>query len=403
MMFPTSALPLRLRGPRWLATAVLAISAAAGTPAMAQEEYLDVLISVDPSDNMAAVPTAELARRLSAAIGKTARVTMASGLKDAMRASRTSENKVLIAPAHVAASGTSHGYKLVAMGNTTRTFALVTQPDITDAQQLKAKRLYLPQQDSLRSYVARGVLDQARLSLKDFAKVDFQNTSGAGLIALSLKRTDATIAETGEAQSWLKDNPGKARVLLTSREVPGGLAILTHKSMAADLQAKIARWATSADAALPGQPPFVASTADGEQKLTYLASLGIHTPDALGGVSRVSADDVAKLMQAADKPVLVDTRSAQEFNNETIPGAVSAPYGEKSLKERDYDAKLDELSAIRKLDKARPTVFFCNGPECWKSYKAADQALKMGFSKVYWLRGGVPEWRATGHALRKHG
>ena len=51
------------------------------------------MVAVDPSDASAAVATAEVSRRLSAAVGKPVRVIMASGLKDAMRASRTSENQ----------------------------------------------------------------------------------------------------------------------------------------------------------------------------------------------------------------------------------------------------------------------------------------------------------------------
>lgn len=255
---------------------------------------------------------------------------------------------------------------------------LVSQPQIASVQALKGKRLYLPQQDSLRSCIARGMLDQARMSLKDLGKVEFQNTRGAGLNALGLGATDATVAESSEAEKWLAANPGKGRVLLTSRETPAGLAVLSHKSVAA-------------------------ASVEGEQKLVYLASRGIHTPDALDGVTRVSAQDVAKLIAGNEKPALVDTRSAQEFHNESIQGAISAPYGEKSLKERDYDAKLDDLSAIGKLDKSKPTVCFCNGPECWKSYEAAEQAKKMGFAKVYWLRSGMPEWRAKNLPVRKQG
>ena len=48
-------------------------------------------------------------------------------------------------------------------------------------------------------------------------------------------------------------------------------------------------------------------------------------------------------------------------------------------------------------------MFFCNGPECWKSYKAAEQAKKMGFAKVYWLRSGMPEWRVKNLPVRKQG
>lgn len=67
-------------------------------PASAQEDRVDVMVAVDPSDASAAVATAEVSRRLSAAVGKPVRVVMASGLKDAMRASRTSENQVLSPP-----------------------------------------------------------------------------------------------------------------------------------------------------------------------------------------------------------------------------------------------------------------------------------------------------------------
>lgn len=110
-------------------------------PALAQEDRIDVMVAVDPSDASVAVPTAEVSRRLSAAVGKPVRVVMASGLKDAMRASRTSENQVLIAPAHVAASAISHGYKLAGLSSASRTFVLVSQPQIASVQALKGKRL----------------------------------------------------------------------------------------------------------------------------------------------------------------------------------------------------------------------------------------------------------------------
>ena len=44
-------------------------------------------------------------------------------------------------------------------------------------------------------------------------------------------------------------------------------------------------------------------------------------------------------------------------------------------------------------------IFHCNGPECWKSYKASQVALASGFRTVYWFRGGMPEWERNGLAL----
>ena len=55
-----------------------------------------------------------------------------------------------------------------------------------------------------------------------------------------------------------------------------------------------------------------------------------------------------------------------------------------------------DFSAAAKLDKAKPTIFACNGAECWKSFKASKAAVALGFQKVYWLRGGLPEWDAKG-------
>ena len=75
-------------------------------------------------------------------------------------------------------------------------------------------------------------------------------------------------------------------------------------------------------------------------------------------------------------------------------GAKSVPYKEKSAKAVDFDASQDSFD-LGKLpaDKNAPVVFYCNGPECWKSYKASKVAAKAGFSAVHWFRGGLPEWR----------
>lgn len=66
-----------------------------------------------------------------------------------------------------------------------------------------------------------------------------------------------------------------------------------------------------------------------------------------------------------------------------------------------FDAGQDDFSSLAKLDKNKPTVFACNGAECWKSYKASRVALQQGFKEVYWFRGGLPEWEAAGLEVEK--
>jgi rhodanese-related sulfurtransferase len=73
------------------------------------------------------------------------------------------------------------------------------------------------------------------------------------------------------------------------------------------------------------------------------------------------------------------------------------PYVEKSAKDADFDAAQDKFEVARLgPDRDASLVFACNGPECWKSYKASHAAIKAGYRKVHWFRGGFPEWRSSG-------
>jgi rhodanese-related sulfurtransferase len=118
-------------------------------------------------------------------------------------------------------------------------------------------------------------------------------------------------------------------------------------------------------------------------------------PASLAGVKTIGADE-AKRMLDAGVPV-IDTRVAAEYAEKTIKGAKSVPYKEKSAKEPGFDPSQDQFD-LSKLptDKAAPLVLFCNSGECWKSYKASVVAVKAGYSKVHWFRGGFPEWSAKG-------
>jgi len=113
------------------------------------------------------------------------------------------------------------------------------------------------------------------------------------------------------------------------------------------------------------------------------------------GIAIVGAAEVKKLQDAG--ATIIDTRVTVEFTEKTIKGAKGVFYREKSAKDVNFDASLDSFD-LGKLptDKAVPVVFFCNGAECWKSYKAAVLAVKAGHTKVNWFRNGLPEWIKAG-------
>jgi rhodanese-related sulfurtransferase len=122
------------------------------------------------------------------------------------------------------------------------------------------------------------------------------------------------------------------------------------------------------------------------------------TPTSLPGATVVDAARAKSLMEAGT--IMIDARVANEYAELHIKGAKSIPYKEKSDKAITYDAALDsfDLSQLPG-NKNTPMIFACNGPECWKSYKAARAAIKAGYKHVYWLRGGLPEWQASGYPV----
>ena len=125
------------------------------------------------------------------------------------------------------------------------------------------------------------------------------------------------------------------------------------------------------------------------------AVLAAETPATLAGTKVVGAAEAKKLIDGG--ATAIDTRVAAEYAEKTVKGAKSVPYKEKSAKEVGFDASQDQFD-LSKLpaDKAAPMVLFCNAGECWKSYKGSTAAVKAGYTKIYWFRGGLPEWVAAG-------
>ena len=124
----------------------------------------------------------------------------------------------------------------------------------------------------------------------------------------------------------------------------------------------------------------------------------VETPTSLKGTELVDATKAKSLMDSGVK--IIDTRVAIEFAEAHIKGATNVPYKEKSAKAIDFDASQDSFDVAKlPADKNAAIIMQCNGPECWKSYKASVAAMKAGYKKIYWFRGGFPEWKAKGYPV----
>jgi hypothetical protein len=170
--------------------AALALAASALSGAQAANE-VRVLLGIDPADSSGDVLlSASLApsQSLTRVTGMRATITQTSSMSEVMRASRTVENEVIIAPAHVTASAILHAYQLLATSGQEQIYVLVAKNSIDSVDKLPGKRIYMPQQDSLRSYVAKGLLTESGVKLAQFSKVTCEDDSQLAKTARNCRR-----------------------------------------------------------------------------------------------------------------------------------------------------------------------------------------------------------------------
>lgn len=82
---------------------------------------------------------------------------------------------------------------------------------------------------------------------------------------------------------------------------------------------------------------------------------------------------------------LLDSRRHEQHAQVTIPGARSLPHVELPAR-------------IGELDPDRPTIFFCNGPQCAATPSAVATLLAAGYpaQAIRYYRGGLHDWITLG-------
>jgi rhodanese-related sulfurtransferase/ABC-type phosphate/phosphonate transport system substrate-binding protein len=315
-------------------------------------------------------------------------------------ATRSNIHDIFVAPAHVIGSAVRYGYTPVLALDPPVQAVLVAPKEsaIGNLAQASGKRLGLPLQDSVVTYLLRGEVNAANTSIRrHFGSVYETRYQDALLTCLQVRHCDLVAVERSVFDRWLAAGE-QLKVVMESKPVPGlSVAIRNGVRPGADALKAALTETLGANGLLRSEKGRVVSLTAGN--FDYVATLGYFTPRILPGASVVDAHTVAQLMQRGAS--LVDTRNDAEYKAGHLPGAALVPYVEKSAKEADFDAKLDQfdLSKLTK-DRRADLIFSCNGPECWKSFKASHAAIKAGYSKVYWFRGGFPEWRGAGMEVK---
>jgi len=116
------------------------------------------------------------------------------------------------------------------------------------------------------------------------------------------------------------------------------------------------------------------------------------------GAKYISVQDAKKAQK--NGALMVDARKYSEYAEERIKGAVSAVYKEKGGNKNripHFNPKGEKLNMKNiPANKNMKIITYCNGPHCWRSFKAAVTLTKMGYKNVYWMRDGIPAWKAAG-------
>jgi len=106
-------------------------------------------------------------------------------------------------------------------------------------------------------------------------------------------------------------------------------------------------------------------------------------------ITNSSAEEFNDLISArTDASVILDVRTSKEFESGHIENAVNIDYFSN-----DFE------NSLSKLDKSKTYFVYCKSGV--RSGKASNMLNKLGFKKIYTLKGGIDNWSAKGFSVVK--
>jgi rhodanese-related sulfurtransferase len=102
-----------------------------------------------------------------------------------------------------------------------------------------------------------------------------------------------------------------------------------------------------------------------------------------------------KEMLDAKQAVIVDARSAADFAQGHIAGAIALPL-EDARRNLSFPSRT-------KIAKDAVIIAYCNGFSCHDSMDLGKILIRAGYLSVYVYEGGLPEWRDAGYPIATGG
>jgi rhodanese-related sulfurtransferase len=102
----------------------------------------------------------------------------------------------------------------------------------------------------------------------------------------------------------------------------------------------------------------------------------------IAGTKTVNAQQIFDLVAKTPDIVILDNRKEDDYAAGHIEGAVRLI---------DTDVNAESLAQhIKRKD--TPVLFYCNGVKCGRAAKAAEKAVHLGYTEVYYYALGMDEW-----------
>nr|WP_296748863.1 rhodanese-like domain-containing protein [Thioalkalivibrio sp.] len=122
--------------------------------------------------------------------------------------------------------------------------------------------------------------------------------------------------------------------------------------------------------------------------------------------------DYLKRAGEDDSILVIDSRTAQEYERGTIPGAINLPWDRlhfgSGADPAQVESYLENFGVIfdgsfHDFSQAKTLVLFCNGPWCGQSPTNIRTLTNLGYpaDRLKWYRGGMQLWHLLGLTVIK--
>ncbi len=122
--------------------------------------------------------------------------------------------------------------------------------------------------------------------------------------------------------------------------------------------------------------------------ILILMGVFVFSSQGLKGGPEVTVRDAAALMKSDPRPVVIDLREHDDYDQGHLPGAISLPFTE--FKDRLQSLKLPITDSV---------ILYSNDDA--RARDATRILYESGYQGALTLKGGIEAWRSAGQAITK--